>query len=203
MSRHTTLALLLLVCAATLIVGCVWARERVGENPVTSVESAKFVSIYDDKGVTHQKNNFGDGTKQIYDRMLKHTMSAGHSEVLLVQGQDFHDALLATDKILFGSQQADPVYRNTEKDCWLFVSLGAATAGSRNVGPVSIDRKNGVITFEYGPADDVLGQLVRGYAYWVPLGRVTTGTYTLHLLPRGSKRPTQSRVVAFCDLEPN
>jgi len=189
-----------LTCAAAVIVGCAWARARPEGNRTTSVPSAKFVSIYDDKGVIYQKNTFGDGTKQIYERMLRHTTSAGHSNVLLVQGQDFEDALLDTDKILFGFQQADTVYRDTKRDCWLFVSLGATTRWNRDVGPVHIDRKNQVITFEYELDGTESGELFRGYAYWVPLGRLETGEYTLNLFPKGWKRPAVSRVVIFRDL---
>lgn len=197
--RTMLLVSLPLTCAA-VIVGCTWAGSRPEGSRTTSVSSAKFVSIYDDKGVIFQRNTYGDGLSQVYDHMREHTTSAGQSEILLAQGQDFEYALCDTHKILFGFQQADPVYRNTEKDCWLYVSLGATTGGSRNVGPVHIDRKDSVITFEYGPESVERGGFFRGYAYWVPLGRLATGTYTLQLLPRGGKRPTLSRVVTFCDL---
>ena len=201
MSRNLGVALAVLLGGTAAYVSLA-APPAPADDRMTRVEAAKFVSLRPDKGVTHCRNVFTDGSKEAYDKVYRHTESAGYSNVFLVKGKNFEQALLGTDGVLFDFHLASPVYISEDTECWLFVSLGLGlpSKSGRDVGPAHLDRRDRVITFEYEPdVDDISahGGADRGYAYWVPLGRLEKGEYTLNLLPKAGKRPTLSRVVTL------
>ncbi len=100
---------------------------------------------------------------------------------------------------MFARQSANPMYIPADANCWLFVSLGAGLWWKRGVGPASVDRGERLITFEYDSESEWEGAW-RGYAYWVPLGRLKVGEYTLKLMPKGERSPTLTRFVTLRDL---
>jgi hypothetical protein len=145
-----------------------------------------------------------DGTKTVVEdyadamsRLLAST--GGASNVILVDANSINDAVKATARVLAGVRSADKPaisWNTVSGKHWLLVYLGCGHSNPHKWVVESILIKGNVIRFRYRkPRSSFETADIQHYYYWVPIGKLENGVYTLELYDSGLKSVTLMRRV--------
>ncbi len=135
--------------------------------------------------------------EQTLEAVKRAAMRVGPSNVFLVRGNSFRDAVGATEWA-FGelghTGKADEAFprRLKDADVWVVTFLG--TGSSDRCAVRAVERTGARIRVSYVDRGGVLGDIVAHFA-WARLGRLEPGKYTAELYDLDRNEVTLSRLV--------
>jgi hypothetical protein len=183
---------------------CGWVASvsaKPGKESTTkrTVELSSIFSSADQQGLKPIKANPTDPWATALRQLFENWSDNGVSNVFLVRGKDITAALKACRVVLTTGRGADvawgPDDRETHKDFWLFAYVGIFRT-ERKLHSVKQVGNNIRLTYSK-PDSDAMG--ARRFFYWVPLGQLPTGSYTLELFDADQKVVTLMRRVKVTD----
>jgi hypothetical protein len=124
----------------------------------------------------------------------------GPSNVVIVRGKDFTEALTATRLAFLGGRSADqpvdPEVEPKSAELWLVAFLGAAGSEPPARLVQSVERRGKSVRVTYRKR---LSETKTSLPYflWVPLGKLESGAYTLELFDADRQEVTLLRRVAW------
>jgi hypothetical protein len=132
----------------------------------------------------------------------------GSSNIFLVDAPKLRDALDASSNVLFGSRSADtPAPVDTPEpergSHWLvaYLGTGPSTPTLWIIEGVRVGEGKVVVSYNR-PKPQPATDDARRYHFWIPLGKLDSGTYDLQLFDTGKKLITlMRRVEVLSDTE--
>jgi hypothetical protein len=178
--------------------------EQAGTIPLESVYSTSQQPGL--KHVTHAMK--ADGNRWVplepyghFLQRIRSDFSSGLTNVFLVRGKDITQAVRATSMAMPGNSGGGypvlPEDGSEPTQLWLVAYLGRSSSGTDAEVPIqSVEREGKTIRLAYRYHRNA-NQDMMPYIFWVPLGEMKKGTYTLELFDTDKKEVTLLRRVTW------
>jgi hypothetical protein len=150
----------------------------------------------------------GKQSPDVYRNAIRqiHSINNGASNAFLVDATTAQDCISASLSVLAGWHSADtPVPVNTTKPLrgshWMVAYLGAgpSTPTWWTVESVVVAKDKVILRYKASKPSPATAD-VRPYMYWIPLGKLASGTYELQLLDADRGSVTLLRRVEVSDI---
>jgi hypothetical protein len=176
------------------------AAVRAGDEKTITIPLEKVYMTSEQKG---QNKNWGDSLKncqQQYDELEIGKAGMGASNLFLVNADSLSDAIIGTLRVHglgFGvDAQIKPDEEKARQNSWLVVYLGCRPSAGPMWLAQGVEIKDHTIRFVYSaPKPTIRGYIWNKYFYWVDLGALKPGAYSLELFDEGQKVVTLTRRV--------
>jgi hypothetical protein len=159
------------------------------------------------KWAWHRKDAH-DNIRELVGKLSRYG-NIGASNIFLVRGRDFDEAVRATHRVFYGSMGVDtpvlPEQLSKSKPLWLVAYFGLAQSGPQEwqITSVTVEDRNIRVEFvradHYSEESDPSTGDVTGYLFWIRVGELGLGNYALALFDRDQRESVLMRRVAVED----
>jgi hypothetical protein len=138
---------------------------------------------------------------------IRRDFTSGLTNVFLVRGKDINEAVRAASSAMVGfsggggypvaPKEGEWPPATESRQLWLVAYLGAGHSGTNASVPIqSVEREGKTIRLAYCYRSNQNKDMMP-YIFWVPLGEMEKGTYTLELFDTDKKEVTLLRRVTW------
>jgi len=173
-----------------------------------SIPLSSIVTTSPQKGMLHTKDVFPqkDPNRAIvstngYLRQILHDSKGGASNAFLVDATDMRSAIAASSSVFIGGRSAGTSVPINKPDPprgnhWLvaYLGIGPSTPTWWEIEEAKVDGKRVLLIYRSAPPSPATAD-AHPYCYWVPLGKISPGTYEVHLFDADQKTTTLMRCV--------